>query len=145
MKAIEILALDATEPDNQRWKALVEQYAKTAASFEIHCWNEETEWIALALQYGNYKQTDWAFGKIVSGSVTPEFLQMLLGLPKPTDTEIYNKMTPFFSIFFDNGFPASITEPSCMFVRALLVKTTLHFREFWRMMRKKDFSPKGDL
>ena len=45
MKAIEILALDATEPDNQRWKALVEQYAKTAASFEIHCWNEETEWI----------------------------------------------------------------------------------------------------
>ena len=80
MKAIEILALDATEPDNQRWKALVEQYAKTAASFEIHCWNEETEWIALALQYGNYKQTDWAFGKIVSGSVTPEFLQMLLGL-----------------------------------------------------------------
>ena len=77
MKAIEILALDATEPDNQRWKALVEQYAKTAASFEIHCWNEETEWIALALQYGNYKQTD---------------------------TEIYNKMTPFFSIFFDNGF-----------------------------------------
>ena len=104
MKAIEILALDDTEPDNQRWKALVEQYAKTAASFEIHCWNEETEWIALALQYGNYKQTDWAFGKIVSGSVTPEFLQMLLGLPKPTDTEIYNKMTPFFSIFFDNGF-----------------------------------------
>ena len=77
---------------------------KTAASFEIHCWNEETEWIALALQYGNHKQTDWAFGKIVSGPVTPEFLQMLLGLPKPTDTEIYNKMTPFFSIFFDNGF-----------------------------------------
>ena len=82
----------------------MEQYAKTAASFEIHCWNEETEWIALALQYGNHKQTDWAFGKIVSGPVTPEFLQMLLGLPKPTDTEIYNKMTPFFSIFFDNGF-----------------------------------------
>ena len=41
-------------------------------------------------------------GKNVDGR--PEFLQMLLGLPKPTDTEIYNKMTPFFSIFFDNGF-----------------------------------------
>ena len=26
-----------------------------------------------------------------------------------------------------------------MFVRALLVKTTLHFKEFWRMMKKKDF------
>ena len=66
MKAIEILALDATEPDNQRWKALVEQYAKTAASFEIHCWNEETEWIALALQYGNSTKIRLILGTMVS-------------------------------------------------------------------------------
>lgn len=29
---------------------------------------------------------------------------ILLHTAKPSDTEIYNKMTPFFSIFFENGF-----------------------------------------
>lgn len=99
----------------------------------------------LALQYGNHKQTDWAFGKIVSGSVTPEFLQMLLGLPKPTDTEIYNKMTPFFSIFFDNGFSSEHYGTELHVCEGASCENHLHFREFWRMMRKKDFSPKGDL
>ena len=32
---------------------------------------------------------------------------MLLGLPKPTDTEIYNKMTPFFNVFLDSNFDSS--------------------------------------
>ena len=32
---------------------------------------------------------------------------MLLDLPKPTDTEIYNKMTPFFNVFLDNSFDSS--------------------------------------
>jgi hypothetical protein len=29
---------------------------------------------------------------------------MLACTEKPSDTEIYNKMTPFFSIFIENGF-----------------------------------------
>ena len=32
---------------------------------------------------------------------------MLLDLPKPTDTEIYNKMTPFFNVFLDDNFDSS--------------------------------------
>lgn len=40
----------------------------------------------------------------VTGTVTDEFREMLLGLPKPLDTEIYNKMTPFFQIFLDDDF-----------------------------------------
>lgn len=27
---------------------------------------------------------------------------MILGMPKPTDIEIYNKMTPFFNVFLDD-------------------------------------------
>ena len=40
--------------------------------------------------------------KIIEGEVTPEFVDMILGMPKPTDVEIYNKMTPFFNIFLDD-------------------------------------------
>ena len=67
-------------------------------------WNEETEWIHVALQYGELRQTNWVHGKVIAGSVTPEFTKMLLGLSKPTDTEIYNKMTPFFNVFLDDKF-----------------------------------------
>ncbi|MFR8229051.1 MAG: hypothetical protein ACLVAH_03800 [Anaeromassilibacillus sp.] len=104
MNSLKSLYFDAAEPDSQRWKMLVEKHAKRAQTFEIHCWKEEPEWIDLALQYGIPKETDWPYGTVISGPVTPEFLHMLLCLPKPMDTEIYNKMTPFFSIFFDNGF-----------------------------------------
>ena len=76
MNSLKSLYFDAAEPDSQRWKMLVEKHAKRAQTF----------------------------GTVISGPVTPEFLHMLLCLPKPMDTEIYNKMTPFFSIFFDNGF-----------------------------------------
>ena len=99
--------LDRSETTDSRWKALVAERLKTAKTFEIHCWNEETEWIQVALQYGEMKQTNWRHGKVIAGTVTPEFTKMLLGLPKPTDTEIYNKMTPFFNVFLDNNFDSS--------------------------------------
>ena len=72
--------------------------------FEIHCWKTETEWIDLALNYGELAETSWQWGKIIAGEVTPEFIEMVLELPKPTDTELFNKMTPFFSIFLDDIF-----------------------------------------
>ncbi len=100
----EYISLDCTEQDNTKWLAYISQALKTAKAFEIHCWNEETEWIDLALHYGTLKENDWRHGKIIVGDVTPEFIQMLLTQPKPTDTEIYNKMTPFFNIALDNGF-----------------------------------------
>ena len=103
----ELITFDREETENSKWKALLLERLKTAKTFEIHCWNEETEWIELALQYGNLKESDWQYGKIIVGSVTPEFTSMLLALPKPTDTEIYNKMTPFFNVFLDNGFSSS--------------------------------------
>lgn len=100
----ESVEFDRSETDNSKWIGLISGYLKTAKSFEIHCWNEEPEWIDLALQYGQLKEDAWKYGKIITGQVTPGFIEMLLDLPKPTDTEIYNKMTPFFNVFLDDVF-----------------------------------------
>ena len=94
--------LDRTEKDNSKWLKLITDALKTSKRFEIHCWNEEADWIEFILQYGTLKESDWRYGKIIEGDVTPEFVTMILDMPKPTDLEIYNKMTPFFSIFLNN-------------------------------------------
>ena len=95
---------DSTERSNARWKALIEGPLAKARRFEIHCWTEETEAIKLALRFGTYQESDWIYGKIISGAVTEEFRAFILEYPKPTDTEIHNKMTPFFNIFLDDDF-----------------------------------------
>ena len=100
----EMVTLDRSEADNSKWLSYITAALKDAKAFEIHCWNEEIEWIELALRYGKLKDDDWQYGKIIAGEVTPEFIQMLLGQPKPSDTEIYNKMTPFFNVFLGNKF-----------------------------------------
>lgn len=96
---------DYSEKDNGKWIDLIFGYLKTAKTFEIHCWNEEPEWIELALQYGEQKDDDgWKYGEIIVGEVTKQFIEMLLSLPKPADTEVCNKMTPFFNVFLDDTF-----------------------------------------
>ena len=100
----EMITLERTETDNSKWISYITAALDDAKTFEIHCWNEETEWIELALRYGTLKDDDWQYGKIISGDVTPGFVKMLLGQPKPVDTEIYNKMTPFFNVFLDDKF-----------------------------------------
>ena len=100
----EMVTLDRTETDNSKWLSYITTALDDAKTFEIHCWNEESEWIGLALKYGKLKEDDWKYGKIITGEVTPEFVQMLLSQPKPTDIEIENKMTPFFNVFLDDNF-----------------------------------------
>ena len=70
--------LDRTEKDNSKWLELLKESLKTAITFEIHCWNEEEEWIEVALKYGTMKESDWSYGKIITGAVTAEFSDMLL-------------------------------------------------------------------
>ena len=96
--------LDRSEKDNSKWVEMLTEALKDAKTFEIHCWNEENEWIEVALKYGNLKESDWKYGKIVAGNVTKEFSDMILSMPKPQDIEIYNKMTPFFNVFLDDSF-----------------------------------------
>lgn len=90
--------------EHEQWKAVLIEELQSATSFEIHCWNEESEWIKLALEYGDKKKSDWNYGVVISGTVNPKFMKLILDLPKPKDNDIYNKMTPFFSIFLNNGF-----------------------------------------
>ena len=106
-KEIYPIYFDRTEKDNSKWLELLKEALKTAKTFEIHCWNGEDEWIAVALRYGKLKESDWTYGKMITGEVTPEFADMLLTMPKPQDTEIENKMTPFFNVFLDSGFQSS--------------------------------------
>ena len=100
----EEVTLDRSETDNSKWLSYITAALNGAKTFEIHCWNEESEWIELALRHGSLMDDDWKYGKIIAGDVTPEFVQMLLGQPKPTDIEIDNKMTPFFNVFLDDKF-----------------------------------------
>lgn len=100
----ETVSFDGTEKDNSAWLALISEYIRSATSFEIQCWEDEVEEMILALQYGDIKPSNWKKGTIVEGTVTPDFIRMVLEMPKPKDREIYNKMTPFFDIAFDNGF-----------------------------------------
>lgn len=102
--AVESVYLDRTEADNSRWLEIITPKVGSAKQFEIHCWNEETEWIEVALQYGVLKDSTWKYGKAITGDVTQDFINMLLNMEKPKDTEIYNKMTPFFNVFLDDDF-----------------------------------------
>lgn len=86
------------------WKSIIQEELSHAESFEIHCWNEETQAIELALQHGCIKPFDWSHGKVIAGAVTPEFISWLMALPMPEKTDIGMRMTPFFSIFLDTGF-----------------------------------------
>ncbi len=89
---------------NDRWKEIIGPHLRKSKSFEIHCWNEETEAIQQALAFGQIKDDDWPYGKVIAGEVTDAFIHYILSAAKPADTEIYHKMTPFFSIFLDDGF-----------------------------------------
>ena len=46
------VTLERAERDNSKWLAYITEALDGAKTFEIHCWNEEAEWIELALQYG---------------------------------------------------------------------------------------------
>ena len=95
------------EKTNDLWRRAMALNLRESRRFEIHCWKEEAAELRAALAFGREKETDWQWGRVVEGPVTPEFAQWLLELPKPADTGVYNKMTPFFSIFLDNGFYSS--------------------------------------
>ena len=104
-KAVEYTLYDAR--GLAQWRNLMEEQLSSAKTFEIHCWEDETDEIALALRYGSLQPSDWKHGSIIRGIVTPSFCRFLLDLPKPADTDIYDKLTPFFSIFLDNGFSSA--------------------------------------
>lgn len=103
---LNVISLAGLAPEDRfpTWRVVMERKAQGAENFEIHCWDQDEEGMELALQYGVYKDVNWPNGKVITGQVTEEFIHMLTHLPKPESNDLYDKMTPFFSIFFDNGF-----------------------------------------
>ena len=87
---------------NSWWKRLILLFARPGTSFAIHCWQDEPQWIAVAQQFGTTQQSPDGFaGVVVAGVITQPLIDFLQHTDKPTDTEIYNKQTPFFSIFLE--------------------------------------------
>lgn len=86
------------------WNDLIRACAVVGESFEIHCWRDEKAEIAAALKYGGMVKHAWSGGTVIRGTITKDFLNFLTDTPKPTDTQAYNKMTPFFTISFGKQF-----------------------------------------
>ena len=78
--------------DREWLKKLIGHFAKTGSAFELHCWNEETEAIALAESIAKPKETDWQHGVFFEGVVSEENIPVLTMI---TDGE---EATPFFDI-----------------------------------------------
>ena len=89
-------------PDKKWWNEIVRDCAIIGDPFEIHCWSDESAEVKTALQFGHKVTSTWREGTVIRGRITKEFLSFLTETPKPQDTEIYNKMTPFFTIIFGN-------------------------------------------
>lgn len=90
--------------DKRWWNDLVRACAVIGDTFDIHCWSDEKTEMVAALKYGQKVASSWSEGTVIRGRITKEFISFLTEAKKPTDTEIYNKMTPYFNIFFDNKF-----------------------------------------
>lgn len=89
-------------PDKKWWNEIVRACAVVGDPFEIHCWHDERAEAKAALQFGHKVTSTWWEGTVIQGRITKEFLSYLTESSKPDDTEIYNKMTPFFTIIFGN-------------------------------------------
>lgn len=90
--------------DKRWWNDLIRACAAVGETFEIHCWSDEKAEIAAALKFGQKVKHAWSGGTVIRGTVTREFLNFLTDAPKPTDTQAYNKMTPYFTIIFGKHF-----------------------------------------
>ena len=90
---------------HKEWRRIMENNLRQSHAFEIHCWEDESEAVRMALPYGTVKMSDWKQGTVIEGKVTQDFTDFLLSLPVPEGNDLApRRMTPFFSIFLDNGF-----------------------------------------
>lgn len=96
------ILIDRRCMEKKWWNEIVRVCAVVGDPFEIHCWSDESAEVKAALQFGHKVTSTWRDGTVIQGRITKEFLSYLTESVKPEDTEIYNKMTPFFTIIFGN-------------------------------------------
>ena len=77
------------------WKNLVKYFVQIGDILEIRCWKEELVEIKKATQYGKPKNEIYEVS--IKGVVDGKFIDELLR-ENPTDKDIYNKMTKYFTI-----------------------------------------------
>ena len=90
--------------NNKWWKNLFIHYACKGETFEIRCWDEETESIDLIKKYGTVQKSQTTKEIIVTGYITNELIDLIVKEDMPKDQSIYNKMTQFFTINIDKAF-----------------------------------------
>lgn len=93
-----MISVDDSTPDNTWWKEIFRLYARSGEYFEIHCWSDEAEELALAKRYGSTACYAMPDIKIVHGILTDELIRLFLLEEKPADRSCYNKMVPFFTV-----------------------------------------------
>ncbi len=81
------------------WKDMIRHFVNVGDEMEIRCWREETAEIGQASMYGEPLKAGNEVS--VKGTVTPHLLAELL-TEEPTDKNIYNKMTKYFTINVNN-------------------------------------------
>lgn len=82
------------------WKKLVRHFVHVGDSFEIRCWKEEAAEIQQASVYGDLTEDNHEIS--VKGIITEALVMELLS-EAPTDKNIYNKMTKYFTINAEHG------------------------------------------
>ena len=98
MKEISLQMLDRRISSNW-WKNLVKHFVRVGDRLEISCWKEETVEIQQASLYGNLQNENYEVS--IKCTVSNEFIGELLA-ENPTDKDIYNKMTKYFTINVEN-------------------------------------------
>ena len=120
-------------PDKKWWNEIVRACAVVGDPFEIHCWSDERVETKAALQFGYKVTSSWRGGTVIQGRITKEVLSYLTESKKPQDTEIYNKMTPFFTIVFGNTLHSSHYGTEIVISKAIREKETTVDRILDRM------------
>lgn len=98
MSQIQIQMID-NSVSSDWWRNLVSHFVRAGDELEIRCWKEETAEIEQASLYGELAEDKSEVS--ICGTVTDIFLSELL-LEEPTDKDIYNKMTKYFTINIKN-------------------------------------------
>ena len=97
MQSIQIQVVDHNI-GSQWWISLFSLFLKEGDVFEIRCWNEERDEIAMAMSLGNSASQREGFETSITGKISSDMIRKMTALPEPKDKQNYNKMTPFFTI-----------------------------------------------
>ena len=99
-----MLTADNLVSQNQWWKDILRLYALPGETFEIHCWSDERDALALAAKYGSPSSFTIPDIKIIHGVLTDQLIEYFLLEDRPSECSSYNRMTYFFTVRIGDGY-----------------------------------------